>query len=149
MKIIELYWNPPIKLAIDLNVPCYKIPENQEIWDKSGCYQIYADHPVYGRDSLIYIGITNSSFRERFNSHLKDFIGYHVNISVRHCLKCEIELQGKTLEEIEALLISAHMPALNKEYLHSPKTPKNDFLVLNLSESGALMPVVSTALFAK
>jgi len=147
MDIVELYWKPAVKLELDSRIPCYNIPEKQDIWDKAGCYQIYGDHPVYGRDSLLYIGITNTSFKVRFKKHLLDFIGYHVNLSVNFCLKDEIDLQGRALEEIEALLISSHMPALNKEYLHTPIPTQNNLMILNLSESGDLMPVISTALF--
>ncbi|MEX1002349.1 MAG: hypothetical protein WDZ35_09575 [Crocinitomicaceae bacterium] len=78
-------------------------------------YQIYGDHHIYGRDVLLYIGIS-TKIKQRFKTHLKGVFNYVNNksISVGH-----LENYTGILQIPESILIANHKPAFNKEFIHS------------------------------
>lgn len=79
-------------------------------------YQIYGDHPLYGRNVLLYIGISKQ-IKGRMNQHLKGIFSYVHNKSIS--IGQVDEKHTSKLEKIESILIANHKPAYNKEYLHN------------------------------
>ncbi|SFT36309.1 GIY-YIG catalytic domain-containing protein [Lishizhenia tianjinensis] len=79
-------------------------------------YQIYGDHPVYGRNVLLYIGISKQ-IKGRMNQHLKGIFSYVHNKTIS--IGQVDEKYRFKLEKLESILIANHKPAFNKEYLHN------------------------------
>lgn len=78
--------------------------------DHSGLYQIYGTSPLYGLDTLLYIGIAGN-LKDRLSSHLKtelSFIGKQPNKTFRIA-----HFQGELLPVIEDILIVMHKPSFN------------------------------------
>lgn len=96
---------------------------------KDVLYQIYGDHHIYGRNILLYIGISRNA-HNRFKAHLKGVFGYVNNLSVSIG---EIENYNARLEIIESILISNHKPSYNKEFIHDldPEAKKHKIILIN------------------
>lgn len=87
-----------------------KLNSNKEIPNVSGLYQIYGDSPVYGMNTLLYIGKAESLYRRIIKGHsqnLESFITRQPNINYRFA-----ELP-KNLKEVESILIAMHKPSFN------------------------------------
>src|SRR5713226_8223802 len=58
-KIYDVYWEGPFKW------------EHREKYLKPGhvLYSLHGTHPLYGRDVLLYIGMTEGDLSERLTSH--------------------------------------------------------------------------------
>ena len=101
-------------------------------------YQIYGDHHIYGRDTLLYIGISIDADR-RFNAHLNGVFDYVNNLSVSIG---EIENYDKSFElQIpESVLIANHKPSFNKDFIHDlpPIARKNRIIIINNGNNGML-----------
>ena len=126
-----------------------------------GIYQIYGNHPVYGRDSLIYIGIAkDDTFSERFKVHERiwlieqDYVPVEVYLGEVYRQTGEEEreeddFQTDTewkyhIELCEKLLIFALVPSLNiqnKESINEMKL--RDLHILNWGHRADLPPEVS------
>ena len=89
---------------------------SEKIQSSKVLYQIYGDHHIYGRDVLLYIGIS-TNIKARFDTHLKGVFQFVNNKSVSLGVIND-EYIGK-LEIPESILIANHKPAFNKEYIHS------------------------------
>lgn len=81
---------------------------------KKSLYQLYADSHIYGRDVLLYIGISEN-VAERLKDHKMGVFGYVNNLSVS---LGEIKDYNNRLEIPESILIANHKPSYNKEFLH-------------------------------
>lgn len=121
-----------------------------------GLYQIYADHPVYGRNCLIYIGQTQEqTFAQRLNKH-NDFIDTHFkNFGLYIGMLIERDDIVKTkykeiIDEIEMLLINAHCPAYNSNEIKNivNNNEYSNTIVLNWNDYGSLLPEVSGLRFS-
>jgi hypothetical protein len=87
-----------------------------------GLYVVTGDHPIYGREGLLYIGET-CSFTERFDAHSKIWLEEEWRIAVYIT-----KVQCKELREnLEKLLIYAHSPPYNGKYM-SDRPPISQLL---------------------
>lgn len=148
LKRIDIYWTEayPIKYLRDKGVYmlCGETPAN--IISANGVYQIYGDHPVYGRDVLLYIGETKPSdrrsFKKRLEEHLKGRFWEHHGLSVRFGL---MEHAGRSIEDmeiikaVESLLIAANIPALNRKNIDRPHLASRNLLIRNRAFKGSIV----------
>ena len=132
-----------------------------------GVYQVYGIHPVYGADTLLYIGKANdNTFGARFRSADKLFMndanepwGNNVNALRIHTGRIHLHggerrpaeyMWSRWVTRAERLLIHAHSPAWNAQNVSPEKGPPNgrvyrDLHVLNWGQFGQLLPEVSGA----
>ena len=109
----------------------------EDLPDQPGLYQIYGTSPLYGLDTLLYIGIADS-LKKRLASHLQNklsFIGKQPNKTFRvaHCEK-------HLLSIVEDILIVMHKPSFNSSRLInvSEKTKDKYYYVQNHGDRGLL-----------
>lgn len=104
---------------------CIKLLEN----NKNVVYQIYGDHHIYGRDTLLYIGQTQNLII-RLKKHLKGVFGFVNNITISVGI---IKNFNDNIEIPESILIANHKPSYNKEFLHDLPfdAKKNKIIVIN------------------
>ncbi len=128
---IVVDWEP--KQPINSMEDFVAITDN--IQSKNVLYQIYGDHHIYGRDVLLYIGISRD-IRSRIDAHLKGVFQFVNNKSVSLGF-VEEELD---LEIPESILIANHKPAFSKEYIHAidPKAMSHKILIINNGDNGML-----------
>jgi hypothetical protein len=117
-----------------------------------GIYQVYGDHPVYGKNVLLYIGkAKEQTYSTRMKGHT-DFDASQASKFTKLYLSyfCKIddlseETWGEAIDIVEKVLIRTHFPALNsqdvKGFLDST-TP--NVLIYNWGARGSLLPEVST-----
>ena len=133
-----------------------------------GLYQIYNIHPVYGNDTLVYIGQTNvGTFRDRFGQSDRtymndDYAPWEDNGGRIRIHTGRIHMQdnedppdddtwGNWITLAENLLIHAHLPAWNSTFIARPPNRDveginyRDVHVLNWGQYGLLLPEVSGA----
>lgn len=135
-KLIEIIWKGP-----------YNLTEARKNYQDSGLYQIYGTHPVYGRDSLLYLGKTKNSFGERINSHLEEWIKYEYDdVKIYHGIietKIDSDLDITTTIA-EKLLIYYCAPGYNSNEIADLKINRQENIVLlNYGKIGSLPPEVS------
>ncbi len=147
-----------IKVIIDWEKKC-------DDWEKDykkltllkgvGLYQITGYHPVFGDDSLLYIGMAGKKeareFKNRFIEHtewlnkeydLKVYIGKisEINDVLVKGKKTTDELR-EIIHEAEKLLIYFHSPPYNSREISNP--PKGNLRIINIGNCGDLYPEVS------
>lgn len=143
-KIYHLYWK-----GYDWNdgiTTCHHSSKD------CGIYQVYGNHPVYGPDTLLYIGkAKDETYSQRLNGHgdldtsqiakfTKLYLSYFCKVDDLN------EADWKdAIDIVEKTLIKAHSPALNaqdvKGFLEKD-TP--NILIYNWGDRGRLLPEVST-----
>lgn len=154
VTVINIAWE---KIPFDFNI----IKEKQSS-DDFGLYQIYGHHPVYGEDTLLYIG---KAQEQRFGTRLNERWEF-----VESCARPSFFLIGKivqssnTLEQLgwdekrwgdmihyaEKILIKAHAPAMNKQENTGVFSKDGiefggeHFIVINWGDYGKLLPEIST-----
>lgn len=113
---------------------------------KNLIYQIYGDSNTYGRNVLLYIGITrdrNENKRDlesRIKEHLLGVFGFVNNLKI--CIgKITSDNNNKeTIELAESILIANHKPIFNKTHIHN--ISKNAFrqktIIINNGNNGML-----------
>lgn len=141
MRTVRVEWEGPISLD-----------EVKELDDKDedcGLYQIYGRHIIFGDDSLLYIGMTTSTFRSRFFSGREPHIEWLVeeegvlSVYVGRIVEEDYEHDPphwsdweNVLKDAEALTIYWHSPPYNSRNID---TYKGQFLkVVNLGDLGSL-----------
>ena len=153
---INLVWTGPETHADALK-------RNNEKTDY-GIYQIYGSHPVYGADTLLYIGQANAeTFAQRIsqqplisqstNDAFWDDNGLRIRfhtgrIHWRKGHKAPTnKYWGALIDRAERLLIYAHSPAWNAALVRNPPEGEvfHEFNVLNWGQYGRLLPEVSGA----
>ncbi|MGB0871391.1 MAG: hypothetical protein ACPGSD_17510 [Flavobacteriales bacterium] len=104
---------------------------------KDVLYQIYGDHALYGKNTLLYMGISKD-VTIRFKTHVKGVFGFVNNKSVRIGTITRGEVPS--LEIPESILIANHKPSFNKEFIHdlSPLAKKHKVLLINNGNRGML-----------
>jgi hypothetical protein len=112
-----------------------KTPEDFKQFDikkENVLYQIYGDHHIYGRNTLLYIGRAGNA-DARIKTHLeKSFFQFVNNCSVSiGTIKPDDDLD--VLEMAESILIASHKPSLNKEFIHdiAAKAKEHKIIVIN------------------
>lgn len=156
VPIIDAYWEGPYSSI--------NIGENQDL--EGHClYQIYGTHPVYGANTLLYIGRTN---RKKIYTRLKEhswidaqsdecqiFVascGYFMGWDKWHEDKREryepYQCDSILLSAIESLLIYAHQPSYNSANLKSTSFAKLPFRLFNSGRRAMLNPEISTQFYS-
>jgi hypothetical protein len=96
--------------------------------DDYGLYQIYGEHIIFGKNSLLYIGATNlkktgRTFSDRFKEHLRNWIDYDrengKDVSIYIARVSRKDVQPGILADIEAVQIYWHSPPYNAQYIES------------------------------
>jgi hypothetical protein len=115
-----------------------------------GIYQVYGDHPVYGQNTLLYIGkVVDETYSDRLKGH-PDLVNTHFTFRKLHLsyfLKIDDITNNNWAERIsvvEQLLINAHCPAYNAKDIKMLSGVEDNLLVLNWGERGTLLPEVSS-----
>ena len=99
-------------------------------------YQLYGDHHIYGRDTLLYIG--KSVYADnRMRAHLNGIFSFVNNLSVSIG---KIDNYDESLEIPESIFIACHNPSYNKEFIHdlSPKAKQHKIIVINNGDNEML-----------
>lgn len=138
-KIIHLTWDGKKSLQ--------EVKKMDKEKDK-GIYRVYGNHPVYGSNSLIYIGRTiKQTFAERIeqeeNGWLKDEDILPSKIIVGR-FDPDDNLSDKEKEQVEQMLIYSHSPAYNSSNIGKPLGKEfHELHILNWGIRGSLLPEVS------
>jgi hypothetical protein len=151
LKIFHLYWKKHLwSDAVSHNFNDFDTDRD------FGIYQVYGDHPVYGDDTLLYIGkAAVQTFTKRMKQHY-DMDRWPVQLKRIHFgYFCELDdLSPKNGEDaiswedaisiVESMLIKSHVPAFNGAGVNDVvKGPDTGILVFNQGEKGKLFPEVS------
>lgn len=119
--------------------------------NKPGFYQIYGTSPIYGMDTLLYLG-KSKNLKDRITQHFEStesFIGRQPNKSCRYALLSDnvIMLEETTLPKdsidyslnmIEETLIVMHKPTFNSARLVKLAPHLNAIYIQNHGERGML-----------
>ena len=152
-KIIDVYWEGP-----------KTFDESKSLQVEGHClYQIYGTHPVYGPNSLLYIGKTEQAY---ISSRLKDheWIDNQADDCKVYVATCGEFTSWKewgddgreryqryenaiTVSNIESLLIYAHQPSYNSKSLKSNEFGHNPFRLFNSGRRASLLPEISTQFY--
>lgn len=160
-KIYDVFWEGPFSLDEILKDDLKSI--DSDTIKKWHClYQIYGDHPCYGREVLLYIGKTEHGIKTRFLSHLSRFSNQCEDVKIFigsfnefrnwktwkriHHYKAA-SIKDERLNAIESLLIYAHQPAYNSKDLCSTNFNSLNFRIFNTGRRKSLMPEVSTEFY--
>ena len=131
-----------------------------------GLYQVYNVHPVYGADTLVYIGKADElTFAARFGQPDYRWMGddyapwedngcririHTGRVYVKHNENGpRSDTWSNWIARAEHLLIYAHSPAWNANYVRTPPGHPvyHEVHVLNWGQYGRLLPEVSGARF--
>lgn len=109
----------------------------KEFPDESGVYQIYGTSPLYGMDTLLYIGQAKN-LRNRVKDHFDvtdSTIGRQPNKSCRYAT-----LPSDLLNIVEQTLIVMYKPSFNSARIIqvSPEVKARAFYIQNHGERGML-----------
>lgn len=157
VPIIDVYWEGPFT------------PEkiDSKLRRDGHClYQVYGSHPVYGTDSLLYIGKTEEQgVQTRIGQH--KWIKNQVSDCKIYIASCDVftswgnrDKQGSygkyqpvgghlpSIDNIESLLIFAHQPSYNSKSLKSTHFAGKPFRLFNSYRRASLMPEISSQFYA-
>ncbi len=155
MMQIDIAWEGPFPVGYDRQSDLYIAPDlPPDLGGRFGVYQIYGDHPVYGRDSLLYIGETRQSdsgraLVDRLKEHLAQRFWYHTGLCIHLGLVTHQEVpvtDRDTLDAVESLLIASNVPALNRQHIDFARESARDLLVVNWGFRGRIVPEASGVL---
>lgn len=119
-----------------------------------GIYQIYGTHPIYGKDSLLYIGkAQDQTFGNRLKQHWDFDVNHFSEISYLHIGMIQKwdgyanhVNWGDVINDIERVLIVANCPAFNSIGIKGTVETKyiEHLLVINWGNYGRMLPEVSS-----
>lgn len=158
-RTVDITWQGPFKVVFNAESANegHSIPDlPADLRNRHGIYAIYGQHPVYGANTLLYIGQTEErtaggGFRVR--------LGEHTNPQPNgktprfwYCSEMTVYLGLATPEgaeepltrdliDIESLLIATHKPAMNQRHINVPVPESRDLLVFNWDNLGRLVPL--------
>ena len=123
MRSVRIEWEGPLSLD--------EVKELADGDEDCGLYQIYGRHIIFGDDSLLYIGMTTSTFRSRFFSgrepHIEwlveeegvsVYVGRIVEEDYKHDPPHWSDWQN-VLKDAEALTIYWHSPPYNSSNIET------------------------------
>lgn len=154
MQFIHIEWRGPFLVCpIDSENPKAESLNKLVERNDRGLYQIYGDHPVYGTDSLHYIGQTEGqTFLQRIQQHHWEREARTITCYVGRLYGDATPSENEWRKQIvvaEKLLIQAHKPAYNaRELSQRLDISFADFHVLNWGDRRALLPEVSGAFWS-
>jgi hypothetical protein len=152
--ILHIDWEGPFEVT---KVIERKIDKKKDC----GIYQIYGNHPIYGKDSLLYIGeTTDNTFSERFKVHKRDWLDDKDLGQISAYLGDVYKQSGEKYDEkkdmmsdeewkelvkqCEQLLIYAFGPSYNSRNKQSINEDElRELHILNWCSRAALPPEVS------
>lgn len=155
-KIYDVYWEGPYSLDAVIK------DRNRTIVKECHClYQIYGDHPAYGRDVLLYIGKTERDIKERILEHRGRFSNQCDEVKIFFASfdiftswaemtdsdYAPVSEDNVTLNAIESLLIYAHQPAYNSRSLSGTAFSNKNFRIFNTGRRKSLMLEISTQFY--
>jgi excinuclease UvrABC nuclease subunit len=137
---------------ITLNWKKKETKEIAEIPSKRGLYQIYGTSPVYGMDTLLYIGM-GENLQKRINDHIsseKSFIGRQPNKTIRYA-EFPQEVESSLLAITEQILIVMYKPSFNSSSVINIKDVDKAkyYYIQNRGERGILSMEVTNYYFIK
>ena len=93
IELIKILWSGPYT------------PDQIRNNKKIGLYQIYGTHPIYGRNVLIYIGETTTSFIDRIKAH-QNWMQYELDELVFYTGEIQSEEQNniRYIKEAEKMI---------------------------------------------
>ena len=119
MQSIRLEWEGPLSVDDVIN----------NIGEDYGLYQIYGKHIIFGEDSPLYIGKTDTSFSKRIKAERDDWIWYDEKEGAVYIYVAR-DVPRSVLADAEALLIYWHSPPYNSaniyDYTRAPLQIEND-----------------------
>ena len=140
MRTVRVEWEGPLSLD--------EVKELDDEDEDCGLYQIYGRHIIFGNDSLLYIGMTTSTFRRRFIDGTEPHISWlveeeGVSVYVGRIAEQDYEHDPplwsdweNVLKDAEALTIKWHSPPYNSRNI---ETYKGQLLkCVNLGDRGSL-----------
>lgn len=136
---INIYWNEPRSVKEIITEKLYI--------NDVGLYQVYGTHPIYGRNVLLYIGLTNDSIFHRMLNHHKEWMKYEYDdLQIYYGeIVSENVVTNKEIEVSEKMLIYFCAPAYNSnELLGKSLEVKEKITVRNFGKIGSLPTEVST-----
>ncbi|MFH2094801.1 MAG: hypothetical protein ABIJ16_03795 [Bacteroidota bacterium] len=140
-NIIEITWDGPFSLSeiINNDVECQGM----------GLYQIYGLHPIYGQNSLLYIGYTIDSYTQSIPKHNDGWIKFHFDEVKIYLGRIENEEDSeeavkKKIVEAQRLLVYYCAPAYNAYSDSIYKGEDTGTIVLNFGKISCLPIEVST-----
>lgn len=107
--------------------------------NESGVYQIYGDSPLYGQNTLLYIGSAENLHERIANQHMRwrdiSFITKQPNITFRIA-----KIDQSIIRIVEEILIVMHKPSFNSSSVIniSPKSREHYIYIQNHGERGML-----------
>ncbi len=148
LMVINIVWE---KILYDLEINKKNQPTDL------GLYQVCGYHPVYGNDTLLYIGKTTTTFSDRLYNEYKheessNIISTHYRLG-RIAKPKEDDLFGWDFSKLhdmigltEIILIKAHSPAMNMQHNTGAFSSelKEIHLIFNWGNFGRLLPEVSS-----
>ncbi|KAA5607664.1 GIY-YIG nuclease family protein [Roseospira marina] len=144
-----VYWSGPHELQYDEEAEAYSIKSTPIDLDGSLIvYAIYGQHPVFGRDSLLYIGQTkNLNLRSVDHFKKRGRFWYQISPSIHIGSVCDENENPITnqsiLSDVEEILIASHVPPMNARTINCPNIKCKDKLVYNFWNRGQLLPICS------
>ena len=144
MRTVRVEWEGPLSLD------AVKALDDEE--DDCGLYQIYGHHVIFGACSLLYIGMTTSTFRRRFIDGPAPHIDWlkedeqeeeEVSVYVGRIVEGDYEPDPplwsdweNVLKDVEALTIYWHSPPYNSRNIETYNGQRLE--VVNLGNYGSL-----------
>ena len=136
MRSVRVEWEGPF--SID------QVLELDDEDEDCGLYQIYGRHIIFGGGSLLYIGMTISTFSQRFTEHIvwleeEEGVFIHIGRIVSEDYAYDPPYWSdwqKVLEDTEALTIYWHSPPYNSQHIQRYK--RQPLKVVNLGKRGSL-----------
>lgn len=156
MRQVDVEWEGPFVVEYDREKDQYRLSGiPSEVEGNAQLYSFYGRHPVYGAQSLLYIGRTLPSsegggINNRIRTHLDGPLWYHTELVVHLGVASErndVVADFQLIEAVESLLIAANMPALNCEHIKGPKVSAGGVHVVNWGFIGGLVPECSSRRF--
>lgn len=142
--IIHIDWSGP-----------YILDELSELDDETtdyGLYQIYGNHPIYGKEVLLYIGKADKqTFGKRISQERWGYVDNYERIQIYIGRLAgnstpTSRIWSKEIDLAEKLLIYSHKPAYNSMSINRiADIELNSLHILNWGMFNSLMPEVSGA----
>jgi len=155
MQTITLKWRGPFRFNKNeklQNKYDETSEEHKKLFTKTGLYQIYGYHPVYGQNVLLYIGITTKQdFEKRLSNRWWitdnqdiDNIEVYLGEPIGVIDKLDGKEKDKIIKNAESLLIYTHAPARNSSNINSVNYEELlDIKIQNIGSFKSLLPEVS------
>lgn len=151
-RIVHVQWQGPLNREASL--------ASRRVPSDFGVYQIYGSHPVYGLNTLLYIGkAQDQTFGQRLDQHgwwlgrehAQGELSFFLGRLAGPRTPADTEW-GEEIAEVECILLVAHKPSYNAmsiKDLGAMDEKIGDLHVLNWGNFGSLLPEVSAARWAQ